>query len=269
MNTSLTIIGASAVSKDMLLKILGPTAEYMGEGLKAFTEKSVNNINHIFNLAVKKLGPRIDESGIVPPKILKGILTEGAFCDDELTAHYFAGVLASSKSSNQRDDRGAVIISLLSRMSTYQIRSHYIFYHVIKNIYNGENLNFCLAQDRHKAKSFISFDTYATGMEFLDSKETETIHHAIYGLAKENLIGDMFTYGPINLSSKGVPKTEKTVHGIAFYPTLLGSELFYHAYGLKDMRLEEFLSKDLEFELDPSIILTDGYSSYEKLQSEK
>jgi hypothetical protein len=41
------------------------------------------------------------------PKVIKAILDDGSFCDDELTASYFGGVLASSKTEVGCDDRGA------------------------------------------------------------------------------------------------------------------------------------------------------------------
>src|SRR6266567_7917518 len=118
--TGLTILGTAVGSAKIVEKLLGPTAEYLGDGLKSWTEKRVENTKRIFQHATKLLGDRIETAGGVPPKVLKGILDEGSFCDDELSAEYFGGVLASSRSGVSRDDRGAAFIALLGRLTTYE-----------------------------------------------------------------------------------------------------------------------------------------------------
>lgn len=49
--TGLAIFG----SKDIIHKLLGPTADYLGGGLQAFTEKRVQNIKKIFENAWAKV----------------------------------------------------------------------------------------------------------------------------------------------------------------------------------------------------------------------
>lgn len=75
--------------------------------------------------AVEKSG-EMDETEAVPPKVLRDILNEASFNDDQVSVEYFGGVLASSKSGIARDDRASTITATLSRMSTYQIRCHYV-----------------------------------------------------------------------------------------------------------------------------------------------
>lgn len=98
--TGLAVIG----SKDVLVKILGPTADYVGGEVKNFVQKCNVNLDNIFVRAQKKLGSRIDEPGAVSPRVLKHVLDEGRFCEDSIVADYYGGVLASSKSEVNRDD---------------------------------------------------------------------------------------------------------------------------------------------------------------------
>ena len=65
-------------------KILGPTAGYLGEGLKLWTQRRLENVGRIFSHAQIKLGDLVNTEGSVPPRVLRGILTEGSFCDNEL-----------------------------------------------------------------------------------------------------------------------------------------------------------------------------------------
>jgi hypothetical protein len=68
-----TIIGtglAVLASKDVLNKLLGPTADYVGGEMKGLVEKCNVNIGSILARAVKRLGTRLDEPGQVSPRIL-------------------------------------------------------------------------------------------------------------------------------------------------------------------------------------------------------
>ncbi len=40
-------------SKDLLIKVLGPTADYLGDSIKSFTKKRVQNTKRIFKRAAK------------------------------------------------------------------------------------------------------------------------------------------------------------------------------------------------------------------------
>ena len=95
--TGLTILGSAIGGAKVVEKILGPTSEYIGEQIKEWTVKKVTNTANIFKNAEKKLGDKINENGKVPPKILKSILEDGAWCEEELQVEYFGGVLASSR----------------------------------------------------------------------------------------------------------------------------------------------------------------------------
>ena len=66
--TALAILGAAMGSAKIVGKILGPTADYLGEGLKGYTEKGLKNLRRIFGHAAKTLGDKIDEPGQVPQR---------------------------------------------------------------------------------------------------------------------------------------------------------------------------------------------------------
>jgi hypothetical protein len=117
--TGLSILGSAKV----LEQLLGPTASYVGEGIKEWAKRRVANVERIFEIAHERLGYRINEPGAVPPRVLKEILGEGSFAEDPLMSEYFGGVLASSRGTISRDDIAATHLSCLGRLSTYQIRA--------------------------------------------------------------------------------------------------------------------------------------------------
>ena len=99
---------------------MGPTLDYFGKEIESFAKKRAENIGRIFQKAIKKLGSKIDEPGQVHPKMLKVLILDGSFCDDDLTAEYYGGILASSRIGISRDDRGASFLEQVSHLSFYQ-----------------------------------------------------------------------------------------------------------------------------------------------------
>lgn len=284
-NSALILIGTAMGSAKLVEKLLGPTAEYMGGGVKYLTEKGVNNIGRILGKAVNKLGHKINEPGSVPPKVLKGILTEGAFCEDELSAEYFGGILASSRTGVSRDDRGAAYIALLSRLSSYQIRAHYCFYHIFKRAFDGQQINLTSKTGQNICQIIIALSTYERFMGF-DEKENpiNIFSHIMSGLSKESLIRDAFGTGSGKLlgdtdfvqvydREEGIfkletkedlgglmldwPRPNETMFGI--YPTIAGIELFLWAYGRTDMEYSEFFSSSIQFNQDEDIRISDEF----------
>jgi hypothetical protein len=140
--TGLAVLG----SKDIIVKILGPTAEYLGNEIKNLVHKCNVNLDTIFIRAKEKLGDNLNKPGHVNPKVLKQIIDEGRFCEDLIITDYYGGVLASSKSDIERDDRGIAILNKIKSLSVYGLRLHYIFYSVIYKMYNGKGIH--LGTDR-------------------------------------------------------------------------------------------------------------------------
>jgi hypothetical protein len=252
--TGLILLG----SKDLILKILGPTADYLGGELKTFTERGLNNLAHIFEIAGHKLGNRINEDGQVPPKILKGIIAEGAFVDDELTAEYFGGVLASSRSQVSRDDRGSALISLISRLSSYQIRTHYIFYYVFKNIFNDRKEELGLKNERLKLSIYMPSRIYGSAMGLTDREHIDIIlPHAMFGLIRENLISQYYTIGNKELVSSALGQ-QVDEDGIIYRITPFGIELFLWAHGMPNVDIIKLLNPDIEISLNKEIHIQEG-----------
>jgi hypothetical protein len=73
MPEEIELLAAGAVVAPLLNKMLGPTADYVGNGAKSLVEKSINNVNAVFNKSVRRLGDEMDEPGEVPPKVLKSV----------------------------------------------------------------------------------------------------------------------------------------------------------------------------------------------------
>lgn len=253
--TGLTILGSAIGGAKILERILGPSADYIGNQLQEWTQKKVLNTSKIFKNAEKKLGENIEKDGTVPPKVLKGILEEGPWCEEDLQIEYFGGVLASSRSGISRDDRGAYFISLVSRLSTYQLRTHYLIYQAIKTHFDGYNLNISNSEDRNKMEIFIPYSSFNLAMDFT-KEELYDFHalmtHSIWGLKKEELI-DTFQYGPEEYLKNRFKDVKSD--GIIIRPSTLGIELFMWAFGVGQKHVQLFFSNEIKFHDDLKIFI--------------
>ena len=253
--TGLTILGSAVGSAKVVEKILGPTADYLGDEIKTWTEKGFRNIANIFASAEKKLGEGIEDPGSVSPRVLKGILAEGYFCDSHIGSEYFGGVLASSRTLISRDDRGCALIALLSRLSSYQLRTHYIFYSAAKKLIEGREYNIGLEEVRRELQIFIPWREFVSAMNYsADENKTLILRHAMDGLAKESLIGDHDTwaYGTADFLNARF-STNINATGIVFTISALGVELYQWAHGYSDRKIIDFGDKDFDSLYDSNI----------------
>ena len=248
-----TTVGLGALvaylSKDGVAKILGPTAEYLGDELKAFTQKRIGNMGKIFSNAEKKLGNRLDRPGQVPPKVLKTIVNEGSYFDDAIAVEYFGGVLASSRTEVGRDDRGSRIAKMIDNLSAYQIRSHYLIYSTISELFSNSGNSFDLPGSRRKLGLFMPFHGYCDAMAFtqqeLDSRQI--YGHIFHGFYTDGLIDNAQWDSQENLKKtfSGVPSG-----GIICSPSALGAELLLWAFGHGDKDLDFLLTDEFSPEIE-------------------
>jgi len=104
--TAVEVYAAQKLLVPLAHRVLGDTADYLGAGLKNWTERRAENVQKILKRADERLTDEERKKGAVPPRVIKGVLEDGSFADDPLVQSYFGGVLAASRSANARDDRG-------------------------------------------------------------------------------------------------------------------------------------------------------------------
>ena len=231
-------------------KILGPTADYLGDKLKELTKKRLENTDRIFLKAEKKLGDKLDRPGQVPPKVLKTIINEGSYSDDDITIEYFGGVLASSRTEISRDDRGSRLVKMIDNMSTYQIRSHYLIYSTISELFSNSENSFRLSENRNKMQLFVPIQDYVTAMEFTQKEwnNRQILSHIFHGLHADGLIGNDWGFG--NPESLKNIFSNAPSDGIVCIPSALGAELLLWAFGHGDKQLDFLLTDDFSAEIE-------------------
>jgi len=222
---------AAYLSKDGIEKLLGPTAEYLGNGLRDFTQRRIEAIGQVLSSAYKKIGDKAESPGEVPPKVLGAVLNEASYTNDMLAVEYFGGILASSRSGNSRDDRGARQINIIDMLSTYQLRAHYLIYTTVRKLFLDKNIPVNM-DGRPKMQIFVPFEDFLDGMD-LNEQEldggAQILNHIFFGLHADGLIEGMWQYGVKDSIVKVFPGAK--TGGIVLQPSSLGVELYLAAFG--------------------------------------
>jgi hypothetical protein len=255
---AIIIAGGSA---PLALKMLGPTADYVGEELQHWTERRVENVRTIFRKAELRLGEKINEPGGVPPRVLREVLDGGSYWDDELGAEYFGGLLASSRSELSLDDRAASLAALVGRLSSYQLRSHYVLYAHAQRLLAGSNLNLGITQDvSEKGLIYMPATVWFADMN-VDPDEIEVpslLQHCIFGLKREDLLGDEYASGSRESLEEGFRGREFGEHGHVYCLSMLGVELFCFAHGVSGYSARSFFEAERDFSVAVDLELSDG-----------
>ncbi len=235
--TGIALFGPSALT----LKLLGPTADYIGDGARTWTESRVANVQAILRKAESKVTEtQLSNHGAVAPRVLRGIVDDGSFFEDELSQDYLGGLLASSHSDQGRDDRAATYIDLLARLSTYQIRTHYVLYRAAQRLcatYPSVDLS-SVAGRNEIGGLFVRFPPYLRALELSDDElgiVGALVNHAFVGLHREGLIATEWRLAtdPEDLRRMmGGDTRFPGGGGIVFGLSMFGIELYSAAHGL-------------------------------------
>lgn len=224
-------LGAAALaSKDILNKLLGPSADYVGGEIKNLVQKCNLNLGRIFDIMRRKVGDQIEDGGGVNPRVLKSVWEEGRFCEDSLTAEYYGGILASSRNRIARDDRGVALLALVKELSVYQLRFHFMVYLLTNRLFYGHKANLGDGNDCRRLQFFIPIHVYHSAMGFESGENASIIlGHCAHGLGRRGLIGQDFRSGDLDEIRKRFPEAFSA--GILVSPMLSGAELFLWAVG--------------------------------------
>ena len=245
----LTVLGLTVVSKPLLLKILGPTADYIGGELREFTKRRVDNINAVFSNAAGKLGAKLETPGQVPPRVLKVIINDASYAEDTVSVEYFGGVLASARTPNGRDDRGARIAKIIDGLSSYQVRTHYLVYSAVAELFRGGDDSFQHTQGRSKMEFFVSFHGYFSAMQLSPAEANgQFLDHVLHGLSNEGLVEDHWSYGTKDFLQK--QNKNSPGDGIICIPTAFGAEMLLWAFGHGDKPLDFLLTNNFSTSID-------------------
>ena len=240
-----SIVGAGLTvlaSKDLLNRLLGPTADYLGEGTRNLAERCAFNLNRVFKIAIGKLGDRISKPGSVSPRVLRHIIDEASFCESEVVAEYLGGVLASARTEAGRDDRAVSVISEIKSLSSYQLRSHYLLYSAIIAHGNPGHPGNISPENWYEAQNSITIvfsdASYEHAMDYSEGEDhLQIAREAFIGLQAKGLSQK----GTDAFSADTPSHISEIDQAFRFiWPTPYGNELFAWGLGIGGTSLRSY-----------------------------
>jgi hypothetical protein len=251
MSEEITIFGMAIAggiaSKEVLSKLLGPTAEYLGNGMRDLVKISATNVSRIFTIACEKLKDGLDKKGQVNPRILKNILEEGRFVENIFSAEYFGGILASSRNEDGQDDSSLPYINLIKVLPSFHIHLHFIIYSLVAKfgaIKRGKSnyLNIKSLQ------LMIPLNQLRKSLSIKKNDSNIEVWNALVNLSENNLIYEHYGLKTDN-SEKKNGEISFDEPGIIVRPTEKGAALFLKALGYQGLSPELIFSVDVEIRL--------------------
>jgi len=250
--TSIIIAGAAAASKDVVVKLLGPTADYLGESIRDLVQKSRENISRILKRAAEKCNEELDKPGQVNPRVLKHICDEGRFVEDALTTEYFAGIMAAARTEDGKDDSALPIVNLIKGLSSDQLRLHFVFYGKIAQ-HGSEIENADLLWTNTVVE--ISVDELLQAMKLDGSDGESRLLLAAQGLIDEGLLSAESESVTRNwMSEYPLIIDDEDGRRMALVPTKRGARLLLQALGLKGLSPGLIVVVNLEGSISEEIL---------------
>lgn len=129
MNDLITATTALALAN----KLLGKTGELIASDLAEVYSVGRNKILDVF--AKKVTNPK--DPWQTNLRVTKDVFLNGSFSDESVCAEYFGGILASSRSSDGKDDRGVYYVDIIKSLSSHQLFFHYIIYNSLNKYWSS------------------------------------------------------------------------------------------------------------------------------------
>lgn len=213
-------------------KVASAPLDAAAEALKSRMGRRLDNTRAA---AEAKAGGRPLDVG---DRIASKALSEATVADDSVIADYLGGVLASSN----QNDSGAAIVALIGRLSSLQLRLHYIFYREMRRVWSGAPLNL---YESDKASSVTLTVPTTELMRALGTSDSDAVGSAIAVLWREGLIGEAWYFSRET-------ESDPSSHGARVSPTGLGAEFFLWGHGVRPIDAKLLLSATT-----PLVFLTD------------
>lgn len=260
-------------NKELLNKLLGPSADYLGDYNKRFLEnileKQPKNLANIIVKAYKKLGARAEEQGGVEPRIIKAIIEDGVFIEEDVVAEYYSGILASSRSEDGKNDSGLPYLKLLQSMSAFDMMLHSLLYKTVLAEFKELGFQIDNPEDRNKMKIFIPYNELYIQIHknFRNIDESiiyDKIGDSMFRFSQHAIIKQIwYLANKETIARETKNKVNQT--GLIFYPTAIGTSLAMWGYGNGHLSNNLFFQCELNDDLNIShcnnvVRLADGFN---------
>ncbi|KXF52285.1 hypothetical protein AXA44_47660 [Rhodococcus sp. SC4] len=169
------------------------------------------------------------------------VLEAGSYCDDEVIVDYLGGVLAGGRTPGGRDDRAVTWSNLITQMSAFQIRAHYLLY-TSWAAFAANNPGVNLASGNPGLTLFVDESEFLARMAEVDSNvpPQSLMTHVLGGLGRLDLIDSaLWGFGDDPATSTGIQQAQALPYARALWcrPSESGIELWGWGHGYPDISI--------------------------------
>jgi len=215
MDISLTNIIPESIDK-LIVNILGSTSKTIGDDLNKLYKLGRDNI---LEKAAQKI-KNLKDGKIANLRVARDVFLNGSFSNEDISAEYFGGVLASSRSKDGKDDSGVFYLDIIKSLSSGQLRLHYIIYTVLHELLLTEPPSRELSMVNNAE---LSMYRIYIPWECLDPDNNIDLGSMLFPLHSKGLID--------NFHSRLVyTKDPSIIPILEIHPTTLGVQLFCVAH---------------------------------------
>lgn len=230
------------------LKVFGPSLDIVGRRLEQMTEAGASNVGRVLQNAARKVDPNAPRS-IPNARVLKAVIEESEVAEDSMLVEYLGGVLASARSGVGRDDRAAVVAAQIGRLSSYQLRLHYMLCSAARSALHRHAL--LAGNEIHTMQGiplFLSAGALKSCFGLHDQELQEydgILSHALHGLSAESLVHFRVMADRAELARNFQRLDVRADGGLLFSMTAAGVILFVAAHGLPGQAERVFMAPDV------------------------
>ena len=222
------IVAAGVVAHDVGKRVLGPTADLLGQDLSKGYEWTKQNLGRVLAIANEKLGAAIDLEGGVHPRVARITFREAQDVNDQFGAEYFGGILASARGPDSHDDSAVPFLKTLERLSVSQIKFHFLTHFMYSEML--ASLPESKQADYWKRYGlYIELEEIATQLGFEQDLRSE-VTGEIRQLINEGILGENYTLRT-NQRIAGIPHEKLWREGLYVTFSEFGLRLFQRALG--------------------------------------
>lgn len=182
---------AAKVTGNLLQRLLGPSADVIG--VNWAEQLRHHNLQKLL-AKTEKRATSSGNDGFTKPRLAAAAFDAAQYGDDEILTEYVSGILASSRTSNGGSDAGLPWTSLISRLSSLQLRLHYVLYSSARPLVSSVGDRFFQLKENAVIVSIPDLFAALNMGEY--EKPVNEFVIAFLGLVREGLFEEAYAWGP-------------------------------------------------------------------------
>lgn len=239
-------------ASNLLQRLLGPTADVIGADWADRLKQ--RNLERLLRKTEERAKGR-SEPGYTSPRLAAATFEAAYYAEDEIVSEYLSGILTASRSADGGNDAGISWSSLVSRLSSDQLKLHYLIYSGARRMATRKSLT--NSTEIHSREILLPVVDVVLGMG-LPGPRKSRFWDALDGLEREGLILDGYAWGGedfMRMNPGNRIKKEGFVLKLPFTPALRiclsihGLRLFTWAMNRGTLDVGDYFDPDASFGL--------------------